>query len=63
MDGRRSEIMRWLEEESLTVNSRQTVDLKALLLDLNLPPNLFLKMEEMPEELWPYILDEIIYEA
>lgn len=63
LDGSRSDLMKVLEEENATINSRQSLDIRNLLINLNLPPNLFKKMEEMPEELWPYILDEIIYEA
>lgn len=39
------------------------MDIGKLLLQLNLPENLFNQMEDLPEELWAYILDEIIYEA
>ena len=55
--------MRRLEEDNFSVNSAHSVNIRALLHDLNLPINLFQKMEEMPDDLWPYILDEIVYEA
>lgn len=63
LDGSRTDLMKLLDEENATLNSKQSFDVRGLLHNLNLPPNLFQKMEEMPQELWPYILDEIIYEA
>ena len=56
-------MLRRLEEDNFSVNSAHSVNIRTLLHDLNLPINLFQKMEEMPDDLWPYILDEIVYEA
>ena len=63
LDGNNEILKKLFEDENFSVESQHQVDIKALLTDLNLPLNLFQKMEEMPSELWPYILDEVIYEA
>lgn len=53
----------WTSGDDLSYLSDQTVDVQKLLTELNLPSNLFQQMNQMPEELWAYIIDEIIYEV
>lgn len=41
LDGRSSEMLRRLEDDNLSLTSQHSIDIRGLLLDLNLPLNLF----------------------